>query len=298
MSNVLIARGGRTVGPYTPEEIRRYLAKGSVAPHTPAWTDGLLDWAPLEQVLPSAEAQRGADHPEFTHIAGRSIMPDEVRGFSWGAFLCGPVWGFSYRLWVSILSWLPGIGVLVWFWMGFHGREIAWRARDWESPQAFLESERRWTNAGWAIFAVFILAMAALLWSQRQRLAANPLAPSAPTSQPAPAEPDTPAPPQGRPRAQPQPAEAEPPRPTAQPATRLLARAVWRKELMGMSAERVLALLGEPLHTEKLPDKNVDVWIYRRMSFERDASEPDAFMLIGIQKGVVAGVEFVKKEGQ
>ena len=297
MSNLLIERGGRTEGPFTPAEVRRYLARNSVAPHTPAWTDGLLDWAPLEQVLPRADSQQAEGSPEFTDTAGRNIVPDEVRGFSWGAFLCGPLWGFPYRVWASILAWLPGIGALVWLWMGFNGRELAWRARDWESPQAFLQSERRWTRIGLVLFWLMALIPVGMaLWAYTHRGGAAGLAGAAGAGQPelpaAPADPEAPARPQGAPT----PTEAKPATPAPQAAGSLRSRAVWRKQLMGMAADRVTALMGAPAHTQKVPDKNVDVWIYRRVSFERSAADPDAFMLIGMQGGAVAGIEFVKKD--
>ena len=299
MLNVLIERGGRTVGPYTPDEVRRYLAKGSVTPHTPAWTDGLLDWAPLEQVLARVDSDPAASPAEFTSTVGRSILPDEARGFSWGAFLCGPLWGFPYRVWASILAWLPGIGMLVWLWMGFNGREMAWRAREWGSVQAFLQSERRWTRVGLVLFWLMaLIPIGVALWAYTQRggtlrlpepMGAAQPQPTAPTGGAAPRLPATPTnPPAAEPAGTPAPA----------PAGSLRARATWRKQLMGLNTERVRAALGEPAHKQTLPDKNVDVWIYRRLSYERSATDPDAYMLVGLRNGVVGGVEFVKKEDQ
>lgn len=298
MSNLLIDRGGRTVGPFTPDEVRRYLAKGHVAPQTLAWTDGLMDWAPLDEVLPRAESQTGDGPPEFTDTAGRNIVPDEVRGFSWGAFLCGPLWGFPYRLWVSIFSWVPGIGALMWLWLGFNGREIAWGAREWESPQAFLQSERRWAGFGWVVFVlVSIASVVFVLWMVQHRGGAGlPTQGTERTEQaPAPAEREAPE----RPTTRTKPAGAERGQPTSGGPVAPLARALWKPLLMGMEAKSARELLGAPASTQKLPDKpDVDVWIYRRLSYEDNPSDLDAFMLLGVQNGKVAGVEFVKKEGK
>ncbi len=303
MSNLLIERGGRTVGPFTPDEVRRYLAKGNLAPQTPAWTDGLLDWAPLEQVLPRAASQTAQDGAEFTDTARRSILPDEARGFSWGAFLCGPLWGFPYRVWVSILSWLPGIGALVWLWMGFNGREMAWRAREWPSVEAFLQAERRWMRVGLVLFWLMaLLPIGLALWAYTHKGAdtatTTPTTPAGTEEPAAPAAPPrlTPA---ERPAGPAKPPVAEPTQPAAPAAAgNLRPRADWRKQLMGRGVEQVRAALGEPAHTQRLPEKNVDVWIYRRLSYERSAADPDAYMLLGMHKGAVAGVEFVKKEDE
>lgn len=300
MANLLIERGGRAVGPFTQDEVRRYLAKGHLQPQTLAWTEGLVDWAPLDQVLPRAAGYPNDGDAPFTDTAGRSILPDEARGFSWGAFFCGPLWGFPYRIWVSILALVPGIGALVWLWMGFNGREMAWRAREWDSVQTFLKSERRWTRVGLVLFWLIALVPIGLaLWVYSQRgVAANLPAPAGTAQPQAPAAPQGTAPRRAAPTQQDPPAAepAAPANPAAGAPSNLRSRAAWRKQLVGMRAAQVRAALGDPAHTQRLEDKGVDVWIYPGMSYERRASEPDAFMLLGLRNGAVAAVEFAKKE--
>ena len=53
MANMLIRNGGKAAGPYTPSEVRAYLAVGHRTPETPAWTEGLIDWSTTDAVLKS-----------------------------------------------------------------------------------------------------------------------------------------------------------------------------------------------------------------------------------------------------
>ena len=39
---------GNRHGPYSPEEVRQYLATGQLQPQMPAWCEGKTDWQPLE----------------------------------------------------------------------------------------------------------------------------------------------------------------------------------------------------------------------------------------------------------
>lgn len=57
--DIMIARGGKTYGPYSEEQIRDLLAKRSITVFDDAWMQGLPNWMKLHQVLEALEAKQG-----------------------------------------------------------------------------------------------------------------------------------------------------------------------------------------------------------------------------------------------
>lgn len=82
-------------------------------------------------------------------------VPDEIRGWNWGAFLLAPFWFMSNRVWIGTLAWVPLVG----FWMaialGAKGNEWAWKSRKWESIEQFQIYQKRWAIAG-VVFGVSV----------------------------------------------------------------------------------------------------------------------------------------------
>ena len=93
-------------------------------------------------------------------------IPQEIRRWNWAAFILGPIWGMVHGIWWSLLGFLPflplppvlrviGLVVLVgvMFVLGRRGNEIAWRTRQWKSPESFLAVQQRFSI--WSIvFAI------------------------------------------------------------------------------------------------------------------------------------------------
>ncbi len=95
-------------------------------------------------------------------------IPDEVRGWSWGAFLMGWIWGLFNRTWIALATFIPLIGLVVWVMLGLKGREWAWRNKRWDDVEHFNRAQRKWAIAGLVIWilpvvaivvAVFVLGM-------------------------------------------------------------------------------------------------------------------------------------------
>ena len=47
---IYIQRNGEDFGPYSLEEMNRYLAEGSMSPRDRAWHEGIEGWIPLAEV--------------------------------------------------------------------------------------------------------------------------------------------------------------------------------------------------------------------------------------------------------
>lgn len=75
-------------------------------------------------------------------------VPEEIQGWNWGAFLLGPFWLVSNRVWLGFLALVPIFG----FWMaialGVKGNEWAWKSRRWQSIKQFKTHQKRWAIAG------------------------------------------------------------------------------------------------------------------------------------------------------
>ncbi|HMW18200.1 MAG TPA: hypothetical protein PKN13_11650 [Accumulibacter sp.] len=86
---------------------------------------------------------------------GSSVIPPPgVKGWSWGAFWLNWVWAIGNKTWIGLLSFLPYIGLIFCFYLGFKGRELAWRNKRWDSLEHFNRIQRRWSIWGWAILLI------------------------------------------------------------------------------------------------------------------------------------------------
>ena len=86
-----------------------------------------------------------------------SVVPEEVKGWSWGGFLLGWIWGIGNSVWLALLAFVPFIGWVMPFVLGFKGREWAWQAKHWDSIEHFKKTQRTWGLAGVIIFVLFFV---------------------------------------------------------------------------------------------------------------------------------------------
>ena len=91
---------------------------------------------------------------------GRHIeIPPGIKGWSWGAFFFNGIWAPFNRVWFGLLAFIPYAGLLVALYLGFKGRELAWRNKRWESIEHFNRVQRRWSQ--WVVvFLIFFIAIA------------------------------------------------------------------------------------------------------------------------------------------
>lgn len=92
----------------------------------------------------------------------KSVIPPEIQKWNWGAFFLSWIWGIGNQVWISFLTWIPFVGLIMIFVLGAKGNEWAWRAKRWESVEQFLEVQRKWSKWG---FIIFIIISAFILLS-------------------------------------------------------------------------------------------------------------------------------------
>jgi hypothetical protein len=110
----------------------------------------------------SAIAVSALEPARSNNSSGRGMfadVPAGVRGWNWGAFLLGWIWGIKNRTWVALWTLIPIVAIPVMFVLGAKGSEWAWRNRQWESVDGFKRTQRRWS---W--YGLIVLILAVGLW--------------------------------------------------------------------------------------------------------------------------------------
>jgi hypothetical protein len=102
-----VSRNGQTYGPYTLEDLQRYVASGNILPSDMAKSDEMPDWLPISQILgtpasvppvPPAYAQpTGALYPDPPNLNWGLML---LLGFvTFGFFVI--VWNFVIATWAK-----------------------------------------------------------------------------------------------------------------------------------------------------------------------------------------------------
>ena len=107
--------------------------------------------------------ETGTPAVENTSGQGKTaVVPDEVKGWNWGAFLLSVIWGIGNNVWIALLEFIPYLGVIMPFVLGVKGNEWAWRNKKWDSVEHFKRTQRTWTKWGvWLIVVIPILIVLA-----------------------------------------------------------------------------------------------------------------------------------------
>jgi hypothetical protein len=96
--------------------------------------------------------------PENTSGQGESaIVPEEIKGWSWGAFALTWIWGIFNSVWIALLCLIPVFSLAWAIVLGIKGNEWAWRNRKWDSVEHFKSTQGSWNTAGLIVFLVSIV---------------------------------------------------------------------------------------------------------------------------------------------
>lgn len=103
----------------------------------------------------------GAPATENTSGQGSlAVVPKEIQGWNWGAFLLNWIWGIGNKVWLALITIIallfPLTGFIMAIVLGVKGNEWAWRNKRWDSIEQFKRTQRTWTYWGIGLLPVFI----------------------------------------------------------------------------------------------------------------------------------------------
>jgi len=88
-------------------------------------------------------------------------VPEEVKGWSWGAFFLNWIWAIGNQTWIGLLALVPYLGFIVAIILGVKGREWAWQNKRWDSVEHFNRVQRQWSTWGVCLLSIPILGIVA-----------------------------------------------------------------------------------------------------------------------------------------
>lgn len=86
-----------------------------------------------------------------------ATVPEEIRGWNWGAFLFSWIWGIGNSVWIALLALIPYVGFVMNIVLGVKGSEWAWRNKRWDSIENFKRVQRTWAKVGIIIVVVSVV---------------------------------------------------------------------------------------------------------------------------------------------
>jgi serine/threonine protein kinase len=144
----------------------------SLSPGVVRWIQKLTEPAPEQRFKSASVARKALESgmalntptksqlvkpapAEFVNTSGHGNIfddsvpvPDEIKGWNWGAFLMPWLWPFTNHVWIGLLCFVPQIGWLMAIALGFKGNEWAWKSKRWRSIEHFKAHQRGWAIAG------------------------------------------------------------------------------------------------------------------------------------------------------
>lgn len=119
---------------------------------------GILVGIPVGIIyLNKKEIAKDIKYDERSGKKEASIVPEEIKGWNWGAAGLTWIWGLYHGVWISLLIFIPLVNLVMWVILGIKGNEWAWKARPWESKEKFITSQKKWKPWGIAFFIISFL---------------------------------------------------------------------------------------------------------------------------------------------
>jgi len=86
-----------------------------------------------------------------------AVVPEEIKGWNWGAFLLNWIWSIGHQVWLGLLCLIPCVGFVMAFVLGAKGSEWAWQYRKFDSVQQFKDVQKAWTKWGVIVLIISVI---------------------------------------------------------------------------------------------------------------------------------------------
>ncbi|MGH8905585.1 MAG: hypothetical protein ACRD0K_03495 [Egibacteraceae bacterium] len=113
------------------------------------------------QQAPSRSAAPGTGPNNTSGQGNSAVVPPEVLGWNWGAFLLGWIWGLGNLVYIALLTLIPLVGFAVMVVLGLNGSAWAWQQRQWDSIEHFQQVQRTWAflGFGYLLFEIAVISL-------------------------------------------------------------------------------------------------------------------------------------------
>ena len=85
-----------------------------------------------------------------------SAVPEEIKGWSWGAFWLNWIWGIGNSTYIALLMFVPFVNFIMIFVLGAKGNQWAWQNRKWRDIEHFKRVQKNWARVGFGLFVVLV----------------------------------------------------------------------------------------------------------------------------------------------
>ncbi len=111
-----------------------------------------------ETMLRQPQEPRYVD-PPFTPQPAETphrAEPKNLNSFNWGAFWLNWLWAVCHSVWWGLLGFIPIVGIIIPFVLGFKGNRAAWEKFS-GTAEEFERKQAAWSKWGWIIFVVSLV---------------------------------------------------------------------------------------------------------------------------------------------
>lgn len=92
-----------------------------------------------------------------------NVVPEEVKGWNWGAFMYSVFWGFGNKTYLPLLTLVPAFGLIWVFVVGVKGNEWAWKNGNYTDVATFRAVQETWNRGGLVMFILVLLSLFAVV---------------------------------------------------------------------------------------------------------------------------------------